>query len=74
VGLGEAYAGGHGSHIPIGRRFEQRFPGVGRELPSFVQGYAHSPESALARLGFFLERRFRINAALAAAIRQLIGE
>lgn len=55
------------------RRFEQRFPVLARELPHFVQGYARTPESALAILEF-LESRFPVNAALAAVIRQLAGE
>jgi lincosamide nucleotidyltransferase len=52
------------------RRFERRFPGLAAELPSFMQGYGRNRESALAILAF-LERRFEVNAAMAAAIRAL---
>jgi hypothetical protein len=55
------------------RRFEQRYPGVARRLPDFVQGYEHSPESALAILKF-LERHFPVNPAIAQAIRALCGD
>jgi hypothetical protein len=51
------------------RRFEQRFPGVAQALPSFVQGYEHSRESAQAILAF-LEQHFDVNPAMAAAIRE----
>ena len=53
------------------RRFEQRFPGLAKELPAFIQGYEHSRESAGAILGY-LERRFEANPAMALAIRGLI--
>ena len=53
------------------RRFEQRFPRVAEELPSFVQGYNRNCESASAILEF-LERHFEIDPAMAAAIRLLI--
>jgi hypothetical protein len=52
------------------RRFEQRFPETARMLPSFLQGYDRSPESALAILGY-LERRYDVNPAMARAIREL---
>jgi lincosamide nucleotidyltransferase B/F len=55
------------------RRFEQRFPGVTRRLPEFVQGYDRSPESALAILKF-LERHFPVNPAIAQAVRALCGD
>ncbi|MEZ4669326.1 MAG: hypothetical protein R3E39_15585 [Anaerolineae bacterium] len=55
------------------RRFEKRFPGVAGHLTEFVQGYEHSPESALAILTF-LEKHFEVNPALAAKIRALAGE
>ncbi len=55
------------------RRFEQRFPGLARELPRFVQGYERSRESALALLEFF-EQHFDVNPALAAEIRRLATE
>jgi hypothetical protein len=49
------------------RRFEQRFPGLAGRLASFQQGYAQTPESALAILAF-LEEHFPVNAALKQAI------
>jgi len=55
------------------RRVEQRYPIETRHLPQMVQGYDRSPESAAAILNW-LERSFDINAAMARAIRQLIGE
>lgn len=55
------------------RRFEQRYPGVARSLPDFVQGYEKTPESALAILEF-LERRFDVNAAMAAEVRRSIDD
>jgi lincosamide nucleotidyltransferase len=55
------------------RRFEQRFPGVARALPAFVQGYERSPESAQAILEY-LEQHFEVNQAMAEAIRELCGE
>jgi hypothetical protein len=55
------------------RRFEQRFPGLGRQLPHFIQGYERSRESALAILDF-LEKHFEVNPALAGEIRRLAME
>ena len=55
------------------RRFEQRFPRLVAELPSFMQGYGRNRESALAILAF-LGRRFEVNAAMATAIRSLCEE
>jgi lincosamide nucleotidyltransferase B/F len=52
------------------RRFEQRFPVLASHLPTFVQGYERSPESALAILNF-LETRFDVDQAIARAIRRL---
>jgi lincosamide nucleotidyltransferase B/F len=52
------------------RRFEARHPITARELPSWVQGYEHNRESALAILSF-LEEHFEINQAIADAIRKL---
>ncbi len=52
------------------RRFEQRFLRLAEELPSFVQGYERSPESALAILAF-LERHFEVHPALAKEIRKM---
>ena len=54
------------------RRFESRFPGLAAELPSFVQGFERSRESALAILRF-LERSFPVNQAMAKAIRAVAG-
>lgn len=50
------------------RRVERRFPELARLLPEFVQGYARSPESALAILAF-LEAHWPVDPAIAAAIR-----
>jgi lincosamide nucleotidyltransferase B/F len=52
------------------RRYEQRHPSIGRALPSFVQGYERSVESAIAILGF-LERHFEVNQSLKAALLEL---
>ncbi len=52
------------------RRFEKRFPNVAAHLPTFIQGYERSPESALAILEF-LEVHFEVNKAIAARIRTL---
>jgi hypothetical protein len=57
----------------IERRFEQRFPNLAAHLPSFMQGYDRSPESALAILEF-LESHFEVNGAIAAQIRMLCAE
>jgi hypothetical protein len=53
------------------RRFEQRFPGLSKELPAFIQGYERTPESARALLEF-LEDHFEVNEAIARAIRSLL--
>lgn len=50
------------------RRYEQRFPATAAALPSFMQGYEGSCESALAMLTF-LEARVAVNPMLAEAIR-----
>jgi lincosamide nucleotidyltransferase B/F len=42
------------------RRYEQRHPGLAEALPSFMQGYERSVESARAIL-MFLERHFEVN-------------
>lgn len=55
------------------RRFEKRFPNIATHLPSFIQGYDRSPESALAILEF-LEAHFEVNQAIAARIRALCAE
>lgn len=52
------------------RRYERRFPQLAAYLPSFIQGYAHNAESALAILQF-LEQHAQINAQLAQRIREL---
>ena len=52
------------------RRFERRYPALAPRLPSFMQGYGANIASALAILTF-LEGRFEVNAAMAAAIRTL---
>lgn len=50
------------------RRVEQRYPALAQRLPTFVQGYKRSRESALAILDF-LEAYWPVDPALAAAIR-----
>lgn len=51
------------------RRFEQRFPGAAQDAGTWLRGYEHNRESALAILAF-LERHFEVNGAIAAAIRK----
>jgi lincosamide nucleotidyltransferase B/F len=55
------------------RRLEQRFPKFAELLPSFVQGYQNTPQSALAMLEF-LEQHFTINTAIAQEIRKELLE
>lgn len=50
------------------RRIERRHPALARLLPTFVQGYDRSAESALAILAF-LEAHWPVDPALAEAIR-----
>ncbi len=52
----------------LNRRFEQRFPDCVGLLPTWLQGYQHNCESALAILTF-LEQHFEVNQDIAAAIR-----
>jgi hypothetical protein len=52
------------------RRLEQRYPDVAPYLPRWLPGYGRNRESALAILEF-LEARFVIEEAMAAAIREL---
>ena len=52
------------------RRFEQRYPGVARQIAACLQGYERNRESALAILTF-LEQHFAVNGEMAAAIRRL---
>ncbi len=49
------------------RRFEARFPSLAARLPTFMQGYDHTPESALAILEF-LGEHFDVNPAVHSAI------
>jgi hypothetical protein len=55
------------------RRFEQRYPGIARELGACLQGYERNRESALAILAL-LEQYFAINEEMTAAIRALCRE
>ncbi len=64
---------GHVDGFTPERRFEQRFPLTAVALPSMVQGYERSPQSALAILAF-LETHFPVNAAMAARVRELAAE
>lgn len=66
----EAAQPGHADLFTPERRFEQRYPNTAAALPSMVQGYAHSPASALAILAW-LEAHFPVNAAMAALVRRL---
>jgi lincosamide nucleotidyltransferase B/F len=52
------------------RRFEQRYREAARQTPLWLQGYEYNQASALAILSF-LEERFVVNQAIAAAIRKL---
>lgn len=49
------------------RRYEQRFPALAADLPSMLQGYERSPESALALLAV-LDEHFTVDPAIKAAI------
>ncbi len=55
------------------RRFERRFPVIAREMPSFIQGYERSAQSAQAILET-LERHFDVAPAMAGAIREYLKE
>jgi lincosamide nucleotidyltransferase B/F len=55
------------------RRLEQRYPKIVGMLPLFVQGYEHTPESALAIL-VWLENTFKINSGIAKAIRKVVDD
>ena len=52
------------------RRYEQRFPGMARLLPEFLQGYEKNSESALAILSY-LETNFEVNPAMKQAVLEL---
>lgn len=54
------------------RRVEAREPDLAGHLPSFLQGYERTPESALALLAF-VEARWEVNAALKRRIVELCG-
>lgn len=64
-----AQAGGR-DPFNVDRRFERRFPEAARLLPSWAPGYAGNADAAEALLTY-LEPRFAINPAMAAAIRGL---
>ncbi|HMQ29887.1 MAG TPA: hypothetical protein PKD53_04125 [Chloroflexaceae bacterium] len=70
----ELWPAGPASRDPFApeRRAELRHPELARLLPQFVQGYARSPESALAILAF-LEAHWPVDPAMAAAIRARAG-
>jgi lincosamide nucleotidyltransferase B/F len=55
------------------RRFEQRFPELSKQLPSFIQGYERTRESADALLRF-ITAHFEVNQKMVCAIRKLIDE
>lgn len=52
------------------RRFEQRYPGLARQIPACLRGYERNRESALAILNI-LEEHFEVNNEMASAIRKL---
>jgi hypothetical protein len=52
------------------RRFEQRFLELSSQVSTWMQGYEKNRESALAILAF-LEKHFKVNEAIASAIREL---
>jgi hypothetical protein len=54
------------------RRFEMRHPAIAAYLPAFVPGYDRTPEAAAAILDY-LEARYPVNGAMAAAIRALLS-
>lgn len=66
----EAPQAGHIDPFSPERRIEARMPRLALLLPSMVQGYERSPESALAILAF-LEAHFPVSPAMAQAIRAL---
>jgi hypothetical protein len=66
----EAEQPGQADQFTPERRFEQRFPLTAAALPPMMQGYEHSPASALAVLAF-LETHFPVNGAMAAWVRHL---
>ncbi len=68
----ETAAPGYRDAFATERRVEARYPIETQHLPQMVQGYDRSVESAAAILTW-LEQHFEINAALARAIRDLIG-
>jgi hypothetical protein len=55
------------------RRFERRYPALAAELPALLPGYERTPEAAAAILRL-LERHFRLDPAITAAIRSLLPE
>jgi lincosamide nucleotidyltransferase B/F len=57
----------------VERRFEKRFPGIADDLPAMMQGYDHTPESALAVLEY-LDRHFAIEPAIRKAIIDRLAE
>ncbi|GLV57544.1 hypothetical protein KDH_43800 [Dictyobacter sp. S3.2.2.5] len=52
------------------RRYETRYPQIAHYLPTFMQGYEHNVESALAILDF-LTQRFDVPPAMHSAIQEL---
>ncbi|MDQ2807850.1 MAG: hypothetical protein M3Z04_13225 [Chloroflexota bacterium] len=64
---------GHPDTFGPERRFEQRFPRVAQALPSFMQGYDRSPESAAALLTF-VAQHWTVDPAIEQAIRALLPD
>lgn len=57
----------------VDRRFEQRCPVLASKLPSMMQGYSHSPQSAMAQVAF-LDEKFGINDAIKKQIERLCSQ
>ncbi|MBK8050992.1 MAG: hypothetical protein IPK16_30170 [Anaerolineales bacterium] len=66
----EPVQGGQEDRFAPERRFEQRYPGTGWQLPVWLGGYGHNRAAALAMLAF-LEQHFAVNQAIATVIRRL---
>ena len=54
------------------RRLESRYPETKTLLESFCQGYARTPQSALAQLNW-LQHNFTVNACIAREVRRLVA-
>ncbi len=66
-------APGYADPFGLDRRFEQRYGTAAAYLPSFMQGYERTPQSAAAILRW-LEANFEVDVAMADAIRSWLPE